>query len=694
MTPGIAVVALAASLYLILTGHPALPASGLPFGAAGTVCAAAVVFVAVFFRHSRLPRSQAARLTVAFVALGLVKAMLGTFVEPEGWTARYYANDRWEGQPEWSSDFPRLTATRIDPAISFRDDTFPVYYLNESRFERPEFRREIVEPLSVEWEGLVTLDQARADRFSITARGAATVLLDARPVLTVSSQGPAPSHAARDVEVAAGTHRLSVRYAKPAGVEGLIELALAHGHQGAWQIRPTSSRVDGAPSSRAWLVAAVLLHVAFLLALARLAWLCERGTPADLQLRQGLRSVNEATVRLVGVAVTALFALQGVLQARHMIGRAVVLTGGDDWFGFEAGARDVMRGDLLMTFGKPLGEGRAYFSHPLYSYLLAAAHRLTGEGLFGPIFLQFLLLAIVTMLVYRMTASLLGRVPALAGLTALIALFELDFTRYYTVTLLSENAYILTVTLTLGALMRWVQSGRQADLLFAAFFAGVSSITRPAMMMYLFPLLACVAAVSMIRAGSFVRAASAVSLAAVVWFAVIAPVTLRNYVVSGHLVLISDGLGETFIKFNLPPAIDGGTYSQMFTGGVVSGLRVLARIAWDHPREMLAIQLQKVSFSLGMVHWHSGYRPHPELIAATAGYVLVAIACRPLRAIAMWPVHLFVLAHVASMSLTLPWNYGYRLILPPFIYSSAFAAAGVCWLVMAHRGILLEGQAA
>jgi hypothetical protein len=82
-----------------------------------------------------------------------------------------------------------------------------------------------------------------------------------------------------------------------------------------------------------------------------------------------------------------------------------------------------------------------------------------------------------------------------------------------------------------------------------------------------------------------------------------------------------------------------------------------------------------------MVQWYGGYRPHPELVAVTLLYISTIIASKAMRARMLWPVHLFVVAHVASMSLTMPWNYGYRLIIPPFAYTSALSAAAACSLV-------------
>jgi hypothetical protein len=172
--------------------------------------------------------------------------------------------------------------------------------------------------------------------------------------------------------------------------------------------------------------------------------------------------------------------------------------------------------------------------------------------------------------------------------------------------------------------------------------------------------------------------------AAAVWMAVVVPVTWRNYIVSGHPVLISGGLGETFILFNLPSTIDPQPYRAMFTGGVTSSFAVLLRLVLEHPLEMLRIQLDKLSFSLGMVQTHQGYRPHPELVAASVVYAAVFAGWKSMRASAMWPIHLFVLAHLAGMALTQPWTYGYRLILPPFVYTSALSAGAVTSLVLAR----------
>jgi hypothetical protein len=445
---------------------------------------------------------------------------------------------------------------------------------------------------------------------------------------------------------------------KPADTDGLIEVGVP--------VAVTADPADRAPSG-AWLAAARASDAALLIVFACAAFHAIR---RDWQ-----------PSKAVPLVLFAAFGLQGWWRARGLAGRVVSLTSGDDWFGFESSAREILHHGPLMSFGKPLGEGAPYFYHPLYCYFLAAVHGITGESLFGPVFVQFLILAGVAVMLWRFAAELFGPRPALVGLCALVAILELDFTRYYTVTLLSENLYVLTVTLTLVPFARWIARGDRRDLWQASFWGGLSSITRPSMMVFFIPALALVAFVAADRTQSKRKGLAAAAVMAVLWGAVIAPITLRNAIVSRRAVLISEGVGAGFIKYNVPPSADPAMYASQYRGSVLSGFIVLARIARGHPLDMLAMQGRKLGFSLGMVQWYGGYRPHPELVAVTLVYAATLVLSRTMRARMLWPVHLFVLAHLASMGLTMPSNYGYRMILPPFVYMSVLSAAAACSLV-------------
>jgi hypothetical protein len=207
------------------------------------------------------------------------------------------------------------------------------------------------------------------------------------------------------------------------------------------------------------------------------------------------------------------------------------------------------------------------------------------------------------------------------------------------------------------------------------------------MMMFLLPALAVTVAIAFRqRRGWWPWQAAGIAGAS--WMAVVLPFTIRNWIVARRLVLISDGLGGGFIAHNVPPGVDAVPYLDSYAGGIGNSLAVLWRVAIEHPVAVASLQLQKLGFTLGMVHWFDGYRPHPELVAISLLYLLMMVMSPVMRRAEVWPIHAFVLSHVASMALTSPWNYGYRLILPPFVYTttlSVAAAAAMLINVQARR---------
>jgi hypothetical protein len=667
---GVGAVALLTAGYFLLPAHPGLSTHGVPLGPAGTAIVAAVVGLGTMLRRVTLPRPVIVWVSVAMAALAAARILIAGAATPPGWVARYYANERWLGTPEWSADFRRADATRIDSRISFRDDTFPVHYLNDITFSTG-IRREVTQPMSVEWTGFVTRTVSAPLRVSLEARGAASLTIDDRGVLTITAPREAGATSA-DVDLSAGPHRFVVKYVKPPDTDGLVQFE-AVDPLGGPPLEVTQTATARSPSA--------------LLALARLAdgaALAAFGFVSAWAVRL-VRPRRDRAGWMVPSLLFALFGVQGWMQALPLAGRVVALTGGDDWWGFEACARDILRHGPLMTLGKAVGRADPYFYHPLYCYFLAAVHAVTGETLFGPVFVQFLILAIVGTIVWRLASEIFGQRPALAGLVALVAIFELDFARYYTVTLLSENLYILTATSCLVPFVRWVRGGRRADLIRMAIWGGISTMTRPPMLFYLFPAVVLVALVAAGRSRRPGETMACVALVAGLWLLTVSPITLRNLFVSHRFVLVSDVQSASVLTYNIPASLSAAEYGARWHGTFGSALRVIAEMSYEHPLAMSGVFAKKLAFSLGMTQLIEGYRPHPELVAVTMMYVVMCIASSRMLARALWPVHLFVLTHLASMLLTMPWNYGYRLIMPPFVYTSALSAAAFGSMVMSRR---------
>ena len=198
-------------------------------------------------------------------------------------------------------------------------------------------------------------------------------------------------------------------------------------------------------------VAARAVDVLFLLAFALACW-------------RLLARVDWSPLGAAALAMLLLFVAQGLFAAAPYQQRAVTLSGGDDWLGFEARGRAVATGDVLLRFGQPMGQAGVYYYYPGYSYFLAAVHALGSEDLSAPIFSHFLLLCAANLLVFGIAERVFDRRTAVGALFALVAIEELAFIRHYTVTLLSENLYFLTSAFTVDRLVRFAQTRQRAQL--------------------------------------------------------------------------------------------------------------------------------------------------------------------------------------------------------------------------------------
>jgi hypothetical protein len=167
--------------------------------------------------------------------------------------------------------------------------------------------------------------------------------------------------------------------------------------------------------------------------------------------------------------------------------------------------------------------------------------------------------------------------------------------------------------------------------------------------------------------------AAALGVFLICWGAVVLLATARNYLVAGTPVLICETPAHMFVIYNVPPTVDGRPYLNAFSGGVGSATRVLLQIILHHPFLWLRVALTKIAFSFGWLAVLGG-RNHPELILSSLGYLGALCFCPPARAASTWPVHGFVVAHLTGMVLSMPSIYGYRLILPLYLFMPMFAA--------------------
>jgi hypothetical protein len=652
------VVAIAAA-YVIAPGVSGLPLSGLPFGQTGIVVLTMLIGGYVWTRRESKP--VPASWIVTLLLATVVKIALSAITPQAGWLARYYANEDFAAPFEPSMDFRGLGATRIDPGLSFRETEFPVHFFNDRHYNTGVFREWSL-PFSVHWTGHVEVDHEETIPAVWSANGRAEVLLDG--VLQSALAGLGQTATGDFIlRLRPGRHVIEVRYQKPRDTAALlmIEEGPAKGSAPAFMqgvVAPFETALPALSRRGPALIAAVLLHLLVLAVVARSLW-------------PGLRA--QKGERLVPAFVVGLLVTQGVWKAWHLVGHVWTLSGGDDWLNYEMSARDVVLHGLMMPQGGVIGRGQPFSLYPGYAYFVGLVHAVTGESLAGVVLMNFVLLAVATLIAYRIGLRLFGPIGALGGLAWLLLIEQADFVRYYTVTLFSENLYFVLAAATVWFLIAYHAEGRRRDLIAAGVAGALASWTRPSMMLLL-PFAIGGLAYARWRADGVRKIAFDALTFMAAWMAAIAPITIRNYLMSGRAVLLTSGQGATFVAYNLP--VDDKMYFKGFDGTLFNSAIILVKMLVDYPMISLANYGRKLGFSLGMVHWLGGSGTmHPELIATSVGYLAAIVFLKPLRSAVAWPIHAFIITHVATLMLTMPSNYGYRMILPSFVFMSVVAGA-------------------
>ena len=104
----------------------------------------------------------------------------------------------------------------------------------------------------------------------------------------------------------------------------------------------------------------------------------------------------------------------------------MVLAGGDDPMTYEGYARDILLNGIWMNRGQPLGHGEPFYYQAFYPYFLAAVHALFGEGMFGVMLVQRLLVVFVIWMLVTIACDLGGdeRLARGAGLRDLLRVLE------------------------------------------------------------------------------------------------------------------------------------------------------------------------------------------------------------------------------------------------------------------------------
>ncbi|HOX26843.1 MAG TPA: tetratricopeptide repeat protein [Candidatus Krumholzibacteria bacterium] len=369
-----------------------------------------------------------------------------------------------------------------------------------------------------------------------------------------------------------------------------------------------------------------------------------------------------------------------------------------DGYDYDVWARALAGGDW--------GRGQPYWMGPLYPHLLALSYAVFGAGSPALVLGQWLLTLLNVVLVYRLGRRWLGETGALVG-AALYAGY--GPTVFYAGFRLMETV-VTTLTL-LVAQQAWRATGRPTGRawLGLGLLVGATATARGNALMLL-PLLPCLLPW---RAGAWRRSwrlAGALGLGAAL---AILPVTLRNLLVGGDLVLLTsnagvnlligqqaqyggrfgpvtrvpqfefDPTGETLVETDLGHDLAPSAVSRELSR------RALARLA-SEPRQMVAHYARKAyrfwsGYELPQIYsWNFWHERWPALRFFPVPFVLIS-------ALALTG---FVAARPAARRQLLVLVGAWFLGLMPFFPTARYRLAVVPLLALAAAAAILAIAAA
>lgn len=187
-----------------------------------------------------------------------------------------------------------------------------------------------------------------------------------------------------------------------------------------------------------------------------------------------------------------------------------------------------------------------YFRAPLYPYFLAGVVAVTGDTIWWPRLIQMFLGALLPVLLAVLGRRLFGWRTGLAA--GVIAAVYPSFL-FYEGSLLIESVFPVAVVLLLLQLDRCAETFSPRALALTGILLGVTALLRPNMLMFGAGLFAwCL--VAMRSVSDWKVAVRRYLILLISCAAIIVPVTLRNYVVSGDPVLIAWQGGVNFYVGN------------------------------------------------------------------------------------------------------------------------------------------------
>jgi hypothetical protein len=332
-----------------------------------------------------------------------------------------------------------------------------------------------------------------------------------------------------------------------------------------------------------------------------------------------------------------------------------------------------------MNGGLPLFQGEPFYYQPLYPYFLALGHYLFGEGMFGVIFLQRVLVALTAVFLTRTAMRLRGDSiwpTALCISTAFVWWKMAPISR----DLLNESIYVPLLASWTASLVARSMNPTAGRATATGMLGGLAAMARSTSLLS-WPLV-WPALFAAFHGKARARLIATVVAGSLGLFSTIA---IRNWVVSHRFVPVSTEFGVTLLGGNIPPdglvnpAAHEGIYKRLGVDGYTAQT---IEYAISAPGAFAANLGRKAVFALGFYEPYApGWGHSPVYIAVWVSAVFgIAIALRsPVvpRIVLLLPL---AIALTQYLAVVIVYPKGERLILPIHVLLVPYATVAGEWL--------------
>jgi hypothetical protein len=654
--------------YFIIPSDAGGLVGGLPLGPIEAAALLAIGWLAIY--GGRLPLAPAAAaVIIVTTAAGL--AIPGT----NGFRARYFVSLDATGAPERSGPFDGAY-TRVDKALHFEPGghELPLNFFNDnSRFSyfqvRPRERTQL--EFSVRWSGVWLVPEGVNTVYADAPGATGEVFVDGRKVSGAVSLAP-------------GWHRLDVALSSPYGASRKFSAGTVR--DGMFVPFDSSEVVtqqirEWQMTAAFWLrIARALFDVAALVivigTLATSLW----KTIATLRLPATDRERREQAVALFA----AVAAIDAWRVAWPWATRVMTLVGGDDTLTYETFARDILFNGILMSGGKPLGEGELFYYQAFYPYFLAGTHAVFGEFMFGAVLVQRLLAAFAIIKLVEITIRYTSERAWIVALPVITAFIGWKFW-HIAGQPLNESLYVPLLVASAAATIRLCDGPKAGNAIWTGVLSGFTAITRSTALLAW----AVVWPATWPAIGARSTRVRVLAIVIASFLAVFSLPAIRNWIVAGVPAPIPTEGAITLLGGNEPPAglaIDPERRPLYQRFGISDITATVIEYAIQEPWLFTKNLGRKTLFVLGFHELYApgwGYSPVYILAWTTALAGIFMTVTR--RQGSLWTVLIpAIISLTQFIAIVIVYPKGERLIVPVHIMLLPYSAAAL-WFAVNRR---------